>query len=76
MQAIQKYKLMRHKYYNFEIEPPVYKPASDYEFTCEYCDNNKIREKAQTRCSNCGASYKENFGIIGTRREDRLEKRH
>ena len=46
MQAIQKYKLIRHKYYNFEIgEPPVYKPASDYEFTCEYCDN-KIRGKS------------------------------
>ena len=43
MQAIQKYKLIRHKYYNFEIgESPVYKPASDYEFTCEYCAN-KIR---------------------------------
>lgn len=56
MQAIQKYKLIRHKYYNFEIgEPPVYKPANDYEFTCEYCDN-KIRGKStdETGCSNCG----------------------
>ena len=63
MQAIQKYKLIRHKYYNFEIgESPVYKPASDYEFTCEYCAN-KIRGKStdEKGCSNCGASYKENL---------------
>ena len=78
MQAIQKYKLIRHKYYNFEIgEPPVYKPASDYEFTCEYCDN-KIRGKStdEKGCSNCGASYKENLELLLREEEDRLEKRH
>ena len=78
MQAIQKYKLIRHKYYNFEIgEPPVYKPASDYEFTCEYCDN-KIRGKStdEKGCSNCGASYKENLELLVREEEDRLEKRH
>ena len=78
MQAIQKYKLIRHKYYNFEIgEPPVYKPANDYEFTCEYCDN-KIRGKStdETGCSNCGASYKENLELLVREEEDRLEKRH
>jgi len=77
MQAIQKYKLIRHKYYNFEIgEPPVYKPANDYEFTCEYCDN-KIRGKStdETGCSNCGASYKENLELLVREEEDRLEKR-
>ena len=77
MQAIQKYKLIRHKYYNFEIgEPPVYKPASDYEFTCEYCDN-KIRGKStdEKGCSNCGASYKENLELLVREEEDRLEKR-
>ena len=78
MQAIQKYKLIRHKYYNFEIgEPPVYKPANDYEFTCEYCDN-KIRGKStdEKGCSNCGASYKENLELLVREEEDRLEKRH
>lgn len=78
MQAIQKYKLIRHKYYNFEIgEPPVYKPARDYEFTCEYCDN-KIRGKStdETGCSNCDASYKENLELLVREEEDRLEKRH
>lgn len=78
MQAIQKYKLIRHKYYNFEIgEPLVYKPASDYEFTCEYCDN-KIRGKSidEKGCSNCGASYKENLELLVREEEDRLEKRH
>lgn len=77
MQAIQKYKLIRHKYYNFEIgEPPVYKPANDYEFTCEYCDN-KIRGQStdETGCSNCGASYKENLELLVREEEDRLEKR-
>lgn len=78
MQAIQKYKLIRHKYYNFEIgEPPIYKPARDYEFTCEYCDN-KIRGKStdETGCSNCDASYKENLELLVREEEDRLEKRH
>ena len=78
MQAIQKYKLIRHKYYNFEIgEPPVYKPAREYEFTCEYCDN-KIRGKSTdgTGCSNCDASYKENLELLVREEEDRLEKRH
>ena len=78
MQSIQKYKLLRHKYYSFEIgEPPVYKPASDYEFTCEYCDN-KIRGKSTVEkgCSNCGASYKENLELLVREEEDRLEKRH
>ena len=78
MQAIQKYKLIRHKYYNFEIgESPVYKPASDYEFTCEYCAN-KIRGKStdEKGCSNCGASYKENLELLLREEEDRLEKRH
>ena len=78
MQAIQKYKLIRHKYYNFEIgEPPVYNPAKDYEFTCEYCDN-KLRGKStdEKGCSNCGASYKENLELLVREEEDRLEKRH
>ena len=78
MQTIQKYKLIRHKYYNFEIgEPPVYKPARDYEFTCEYCDN-KIRGKStdETGCSNCDASYKENLELLVREEEDCLEKRH
>ena len=78
MQAIQKYKLIRHKYYNLEIgEPPVNKHANDYEFTCEYCDN-KIRGKStdETGCSNCGASYKENLELLVREEEDRLEKRH
>lgn len=78
MQAIQKYKLICHKYYNFEIgEPPVYKPANDYEFTCEYCDN-KIRGKStdEKGCSNCGASYKENLELLVREEEDCLEKSH
>lgn len=56
---------------------PVYKPASDYEFTCEYCDN-KIRGKStdEKGGSNCGASYKENLELLVREEEDRLEKRH
>ena len=43
LKSVKRYKLIRHKYLNFEIgNPPVYKPATDYEFTCEYC-NNKLR---------------------------------
>lgn len=78
MKAIQRSKLVRHKKYNFEIgEPPVYKPASDYEFTCEYCDN-KLRGKSTDGkgCSNCGASYEANLELLVREEEDRLEKRH
>lgn len=78
MKAIQRYKLVRHKAYNFDIgEPPIYKPAIDYEFTCEYCDN-KLRGKStdEQGCINCGASYKENMELLVREEEDRLEKRH
>lgn len=78
MKAIRRHKLVRHKYYNFEIgEPPVYTPANDYEFTCEYC-NNKLRGKSTDKkvCANCGASYEENLELLVHEEEDRLEKRH
>ena len=57
--------------------PNFSEPASDYEFTCEYCDN-KIRGKStdEKGCSNCGASYKENLELLVREEEDRLEKRH
>lgn len=78
MEAIQRFKLVRHKSYNFDIgEPPIYKPAIDYEFTCEYCDN-KLRGKStdEKGCINCGASYKENLELLVREEEDRIEKRH
>ncbi len=78
LEAIQRFKLVRHKIYNFDIgEPPIYNPAIDYEFTCEYCDN-KIRGKStdEKGCSNCGASYTENLELLVREEEDRLEKRH
>ena len=52
LNAIKRYKLIRHKYLNFEIgNPPVYKPASDYEFTCEYleADQNIRNEQRDAR---------------------------
>ena len=78
MNAIKRYKLICHKYLNFEIgNPPVYKPASDYEFTCEYCDN-KLRGRSTDKCgcSNCGASYQENLELLVHEEEDKLEKCH
>ena len=78
MKSIQRFKLVRHKRYNFDIGvPPVYKSAIDYEFTCEYCDN-KLRGKSidENGCTNCGASYKENLELLVREEEDRLEKRH
>ena len=76
--AIQRFKLIRHKSYNFDIgEPPIYKPAIDYEFTCEYCDN-RLRGKStdEKGCINCGASYEENLELLVREEEDRIEKRH
>ena len=78
MKAIQRYKLVRHKCYNFDIgEPPVYEPASDYEFTCEYC-GNKLRGQSTDKkgCANCGASYEKNLELLVREEEDQLEKRH
>ena len=78
MKAIQRYKLVRHKNYNFEIgEPPVYKPAIDYEFNCEYC-GNRLRGKStdEKGCMHCGASYEANLELLVREEEDRLEKRH
>ncbi len=78
MKAIQRFKLVRHKSYNFDIgEPPIYKPALDYEFSCEYCDS-KLRGKStdDKGCINCGASYKENLELLVREAEDRIEKRH
>ena len=78
LNAIKRYKLICHKYLNFEIgNPPVYKPASDYEFTCEYCDN-KLRGRSTDKCgcSNCGASYQENLELLVHEEEDKLEKCH
>lgn len=78
MNVIRRFKLVRHKYYNFDIGvPPIYKPAVDYEFTCEYCDS-KLRGKStdETGCINCSASYAENLELLVREEEDRLEKRH
>ena len=78
MAAIKRFKLRLHKSYNFDIgEPPIYKPAIDYEFTCEYC-NSKLRGKStdEKGCINCGASYEENLELLVREEEDRLEKRH
>ena len=78
LNAIKRYKLICHKYLNFEIgNPPVYKPASDYEFTCEYCDN-KLRGRSTDKCgcSNCGASYQENLELLVHEEEDKIEKCH
>ena len=77
MKQLQRSKLIRHKYLNFEIgEPPIYRPASDYEFICEYCGNN-LRGKStdEKRCTNCGASYAANWELLACEEEDRLEKR-
>lgn len=78
METIRRYKLVRHKAYNFEIgEPPIYKPAIDYEFDCEYC-GNKLRGKStdEKGCMYCGASYEANLELSVREEEDRLEKRH
>lgn len=78
LKSVKRYKLIRHKYLNFDIEiPPVYKPATDYEFTCEYC-NNKLRGRSTDKCgcSNCGASYQENLELLVHEEEDQLEKSH
>ena len=78
MKQLQKSKLIWHKYHNFDIgEPPIYRPASDYEFTCEYC-GNKLRGKStdEEGCTNCGASYAANWELLACEEEDRLEKRH
>jgi len=78
MKAVKRYKFIWHKALNFDIgEPPIYKPAIDYEFTCEYCDN-KLRGRStdENGCNNCGASYKENLELLVREEEDRVEKRH
>lgn len=78
LKEIKRYKLLRHKYLNFEIGmPPVYKPAVDYEFTCEYC-NNKLRGRSTDKngCTNCGASYDKNLELLVHEEEDKLEKCH
>lgn len=78
MKAIRRFWFVRHKAFNFEIGvPPIYRPAVDYEFACEYCDN-KLRGKStdEKSCSNCGASYKDNVELLVREEEDRLEKRH
>ena len=78
LKAIKRYKLISHKYLNFEIgNPPVYKPASDYQFTCEYCDN-KLRGRSTDICgwSNCCASYLENLVLLVHDVVDKLEKCH
>lgn len=78
MAAIKRFKLMRHTSFNFDMgEIPVYNPATDYEFACEYCDN-KMRGKSTDEggCTHCGASYKENMELLVREEEERLEKRH
>uniref|UniRef100_UPI004055A994 hypothetical protein n=1 Tax=Acetatifactor sp. TaxID=1872090 RepID=UPI004055A994 len=78
MKAIKRHKLVWHKSYNFDIgEPPIYKPAIDYEFTCESCDNKLWGKSTDEKgCINCGASYKENLELLVREEEDRIEKRH
>ncbi len=76
--AIKRFKLMRHTSYNFDMgEFPVYNPAADYEFTCEYCDN-KMRGKSTDEggCTNCGASYAENLELLVREEEECLEKHY
>lgn len=78
LREIRRRKLVRHKVYNFEIgEPPVYKPAAAYEFTCEYCDNKLWGKSTDKKgCENCGAFYETNLELLVREEEDRLEKRH
>ena len=77
-EALRKNKLMKNTEFNFVFEePPIYKPATAYEFACEYCDNILHGKSTdETGCSNCGASYKENFELLVREEEDMLEKRH
>lgn len=78
MRAVRRYKIVRHKTFNFDIgDPPVCAPADSYEFTCENCDS-RIRGRSTDvmGCPDCGASYKENLELLVREEEDRLEQRH
>ena len=68
--------IMRPIYYNFDLGvPPVYTPAEDYAFRCEYCDS-ELHGRTDDRqgCPNCGADYATNTELRIREAEDYLEK--
>lgn len=78
MRALRTNLIMRPTYYNFDLgEHPVYHPAENFEFTCDFCDT-KLRGRSDDGqvCPNCGAGYKNNTDLLVQEAEERVEKRH
>lgn len=78
MKVLRRNRVMRPTYYNFNLdEYPVYRPAADYEFTCDFCDTKLRGRSTDTHgCPNCGAEYRNNTDLLVREAEDRVEKCH
>uniref|UniRef100_UPI004055A42D hypothetical protein n=1 Tax=Acetatifactor sp. TaxID=1872090 RepID=UPI004055A42D len=78
LEALRKNKVMKYRFYNFELgERPSYRPATNFEFTCEYC-STKLRGRSTDvkTCPNCDAGYSNNIGLLVAEEEEKLEKSH
>lgn len=78
MRALRTNMIMRPTFYNFDLgEPPVYRPATDFAFACDFCDT-KLRGRSNDGkvCPNCGAGYKNNTDLLVQEAEERVEKRY
>ena len=78
MEAMRKHRIMKKRFFNFELEEmPVYRPSTSFEFTCEYCSTKlNGRSTDGKTCSNCGAGYSDNVGLLVAEEEEKLEKTH
>jgi len=78
MAEIKRRKFYRHTLLNFDQSaPPLYRPAENYIFPCEYCFT-EIRGKSTDECGcpSCGASYKDNLDLQVAEEEENVERMH
>ena len=55
MRALRTNMIMRPTFYNFDLgEPPVYRPATDFAFACDFCDT-KLRGRIQEQYRSSGS---------------------
>ncbi len=78
MEALRKNKVMKKRFFNFELgEMPVYRASKSFEFTCEYCSTKlNGRSTDEKTCPNCGAGYCDNVGLLVAEEEEKVEKTH